>query len=79
MDFEGQKLSEQLLMVILVLAAAISFIVGYALKDFQLMVYINGVGLALALIAILPDWPFYNKHPWKWLPPLNCEPKAAKK
>ncbi|KXZ52451.1 hypothetical protein GPECTOR_9g495 [Gonium pectorale] len=76
MDFVGQKLAENLLMWIVVLFAAVSFVAGYALKDFSLMVKINGVGLALTLACVLPDWPFFNRNPWKWLPPL--EPEGAK-
>ena len=79
MDFVGQRLAEQVLMVILLASAATSFVVGYALKDFQLMVKINGVGLLLALACVLPDWPFYNRNPWKWLDPLEPESKDTKK
>lgn len=78
MDFQGQRLAEQLLLGIILVFAAISFVAGYAMKDFSLMVKINGVGLVLALLAVLPDWPFYNKHPLNWLPPLN-PPKADTK
>ncbi|EFJ41047.1 hypothetical protein VOLCADRAFT_84236 [Volvox carteri f. nagariensis] len=78
MDFEGQRLAEQMLLGILLIFATISFVVGYALSNFQLMVQINGAGLILALILVLPDWFFYNYHPWQWLPPLNPGSESAK-
>lgn len=80
MDFKGQKLAEQLLLYILVISAAISFVVGYAVKDFGTMAKINGVGLLLAVITVLPDWPWYNRHPLTWLPPkLKPDDKEKKK
>lgn len=71
MDFIGQKNAEQLLTAIVLLFAACGFLAGYALQDFSLMVKINGAGLALALLAVLPDWPVYNRNPWTWLDPLQ--------
>ncbi|KAG2451677.1 hypothetical protein HYH02_003457 [Chlamydomonas schloesseri] len=79
MDFIGQRNAENALMVIVIIAAVISFIAGYAMKDFSLMVKINGVGLALALLVSIPDWPIYNRNPWKWLPDLEVDEKAQKK
>ncbi|PNH07576.1 Signal peptidase complex subunit 1 [Tetrabaena socialis] len=79
MDFVGQRRAENVLMAIVIAFAAVSFVVGYAQKDFALMVKINGVGLALALLVVLPDWPFFNLNQWKWLPALVPEEKPAKK
>lgn len=71
MDFQGQKLAENLLVKITIVFAVIGFIAGYAISDFSLMVKINGVGLALTLLAVLPPWPWYSKNPLPWLPALN--------
>jgi len=71
MDYEGQKLAEWLMMRMLIFWAAVSFIAGYAMSSFLLMLQINGIGLVLTCIAVLPDWPIYRSHPLKWLPPLN--------
>lgn len=79
MDFQGQKLAEQLLFYILIIFATISFVVGYAMKDFSLMTKINGVGLFVTVVAVLPDWPWYNKHPLRWLPALKPPTKVSKK
>lgn len=77
MDFKGQALAEKLIFRILVVFAVVSFVVGYLLKDFKLMAQINGVGIAVTALVVLPNWPWFNKHPLKWLPALN--PPSAEK
>lgn len=77
MDFQGQKAAEQWISRVLVCFAAIGFIAGYLLSNFSLMVYINLAGLAVTLLLVVPDWPFFNQHPLQWLPPLN--PGKSKK
>lgn len=49
-------------------AQAISFVVGYFLQDIKLAVFIALGGTALTFLIVVPPWPFYNKHPVKWLP-----------
>ena len=71
MDFEGQRLAEKLLVWIIVAVAVLSFLVGYATSDFTLMAKLNGAGLVLAALVVLPDWPWFNRKPLAWLPPLN--------
>lgn len=77
MDFEGQKQAELLLYRLLVLFGAIGFVSGYAASSFRLMVLINAGGLALTLLLVVPNWPFFNRNPLKWLPPLNPEETAV--
>ena len=77
MDFEGQRIAEWLLLRIIVAFGVLSFLVGFAVKDYQTMVYINGVGLALSCLLVLPDWPFFNRHQLKWLPAMKPGEKAA--
>lgn len=47
---------------------AISFIVGYALQDIKLALYIALGGTALIFVVVVPPWPFFKRHPVKWLP-----------
>jgi signal peptidase complex subunit 1 len=70
MDFEGQKYAEFLLVRIIMAFAAAGFLIGYVLGSFQLMAMINGVGLVVTLLVVVPDWPIYNRCPLEWLPPL---------
>ncbi|GBF93787.1 signal peptidase complex subunit 1-like [Raphidocelis subcapitata] len=70
MDYEGQKQSEALITRLLVLFAAIGFLGGYAVGSFSLMVAVNAAGLAITLLLVVPDWPWFNRNPLSWLPPL---------
>jgi len=47
---------------------AVAFLVGYLLQDIKLAVWIALGGTALTFVAVIPAWPWYNKHPLKWLP-----------
>ncbi|KAJ4304453.1 hypothetical protein N0V88_002066 [Collariella sp. IMI 366227] len=67
-DFEGQKLAELLVNVALTLVGAVAFLVGYFLQDIKLAVYIGLAGTAAAFVLVVPPWPFFNRHPVKWLP-----------
>jgi len=67
-DFEGQKLAEVLSTVSLSLVAAVAFIVGYVLQDIKLAFFITLGGTALTFLLVVPAWPFFNKHPLRWLP-----------
>lgn len=69
MDFAGQKIVEQLNFYLLVLFAFLAFVVGYVSGSFSLLVKIYASGLLLDAALVIPDWPWLNKHPLKWLPP----------
>jgi len=77
MDFEGQKQAELLLYRLLIFFGAAGFLGGYALGSFRLMVYINAAGLALTLVLVVPNWPWYNRTPLNWLPPLSPDETAV--
>jgi signal peptidase complex subunit 1 len=77
MDFQGQKQAEQLIYRLLVVFAVAGFVAGYVLSSFDLMVYINAAGLGLTVLLVVPNWPFFNRNPLNWLPPLNPEDSAA--
>ena len=67
MDYQGQKLSENLFYYIILLFGSIGWIYGYILQDFTYVFYSWSVGVGISLILCVPDWPIYNKHPIKWL------------
>ena len=73
MDWQGQKRAEMLMQVLLVAAAVAAFLVGYALGDFQLMLLIYAGGVALTALVTVPDWPFFNRSPLKWLDPAEAD------
>ncbi|KAM5371361.1 hypothetical protein ACJZ2D_007960 [Fusarium nematophilum] len=77
-DFEGQKLSELLATFLLAVSGLLSFVVGYILQDIKLAVYVGLGGTALTFLLVVPPWPFYKKHPVKWLPAGYAHDLASK-
>ena len=81
MDWQGQKLAEQLMQIILVAFAVVAFFTGYVLGSFQMMLLIYAGGVVLTTLITVPNWPFFNRHPLKWLDPSVAEkhpkPQAA--
>lgn len=73
MDWQGQKLAEQLMQIILVVFAIGAFTTGYIMGSFQLMLYIYAGGVVLTTLITIPNWPFYNRHSLKWLDPSETE------
>ncbi|KAH8149857.1 uncharacterized protein LAJ45_06009 [Morchella importuna] len=67
-DFEGQRLAEQLTTVLLGLAGIVAFLVGFVMKDLSYTVWIGLGGTALTVLAVVPPWPMYNRNGLKWLP-----------
>lgn len=73
MDWQGQKLAEQLMQIMLVTFAAVAFAVGYTLGSFQMMLLIYAGGVVLTTLITVPNWPFFNRHPLTWLDPIEAE------
>jgi Microsomal signal peptidase 12 kDa subunit (SPC12) len=66
MDFQGQKLAERLSLYILLGAAMAAFLVGWISGHFRFTLLTYGAGTAAAVIAAVPDWPWFNMHPLQW-------------
>ncbi|KAL0385370.1 UNVERIFIED_CONTAM: putative signal peptidase complex subunit [Sesamum radiatum] len=73
MDWQGQKLAEQLMQLMLVAFAAVAFLAGYVLGSFQTMLLIYAAGVVLTSLITIPNWPFFNRHPLNWLDPSEAE------
>lgn len=73
MDWQGQKLAEQLMQIMLFGFAAVGFLTGYVLGSFQMMILVYAGGVVLTTFATVPNWPFFNLHPLKWLDPSEAE------
>ncbi|XP_042502529.1 probable signal peptidase complex subunit 1 isoform X2 [Macadamia integrifolia] len=73
MDWQGQKLSEQLMQIMLVVFAVVAFITGYIIGSFQMMFLMYAAGVVLTTLITVPNWPFFNRHPLKWLDPIEAE------
>jgi len=67
MDYEGQKLAEDLFYYIILIFGAIGWIYGYFQQDFAYVFYAWSVGMVTSVVLCVPDWPFFNRHPVQWL------------
>ena len=66
-DYSGQRLSENIHYVIVVLFGTVAWFYGYYVTDFEQTFYGWAIGLGLSLIICIPDWPFYNRNKVQWL------------
>ncbi|KAJ4710859.1 Signal peptidase subunit [Melia azedarach] len=73
MDWQGQKLAEHLMQIMLLAFAAVAFVAGYIMGSFQTMILIYAGGVVLTTLITVPDWPFFNRHPLNWLDPSEAE------
>ncbi|KAI4336591.1 hypothetical protein L6164_015101 [Bauhinia variegata] len=73
MDWQGQKLAEQLMQIMLLAFAVVAFAVGYIIGSFQMMIFIYAGGVVLTTLVTVPNWPFFNRHPLKWLDSSEVE------
>jgi len=84
MDFKGQILVEQIYQLIIFLFGLAGVATGYFLQSFKITLCFIAVGVAIAAVVCLPDWPFYNRNPLKWLqsvepPKQQTKTKTGKK
>ncbi len=73
MDFVGQALAERMYQVIIVLFSTIGFFIGWYYQDFGITFKVWAGGVTLAVLAAVPDWPFFNRNPVKWRESLAPE------
>ncbi|XP_021901003.1 probable signal peptidase complex subunit 1 [Carica papaya] len=73
MDWQGQKLAEQLMQIMLLVFGVVAFAAGFILGSFQTMMIIYAGGVVLTTLVTVPNWPFFNCHPLKWLDPSEVE------
>ncbi|CAL5338158.1 hypothetical protein CsSME_00021634 [Camellia sinensis var. sinensis] len=73
MDWQGQKLVEHLMQILLVVFAVMAITMGYALGSFQTMLLIYASGVVITTLITVPNWPFFNRNPLKWLDPSEAE------
>ncbi|KAI4383606.1 hypothetical protein MLD38_009421 [Melastoma candidum] len=69
MDWQGQKLSEQLMQIMLVAVAVAAYVTGFMIESFRIMMLIYAGGVVLIALITVQNWPLFNRHPLKWLEP----------
>ena len=67
MDYKGQKLSEQIYLVLIPAVGSVAWVFGYLAQDFKQTFYGWLAGLVLAMLICVPDWPIFNRNPTPWL------------
>ncbi|TFK51359.1 microsomal signal peptidase [Heliocybe sulcata] len=77
-DFEGQKVVENIMRIALVALSIISFIAGFALQSLQITFGVFSVGSVVLALLLIPPWPQYNSHPVTWLSALPGSSPNAK-
>lgn len=74
MDWEGQRAAEQLMQSFLLASALLAFLSGYYVAgSLTSMLYIYLAGVVVTFMVTVPDWPFFNRHPFTWLEPLCAD------
>ena len=46
----------------------VAFILGFALQNVYVTLWVGLGGAALTFLIVVPPYPFYNKSPLNWLP-----------
>lgn len=82
MDYHGQKLAEMIYCYLIVIFGVIAWFFGYFAQDFTVTFGGWAVGLVIAMLLCVPDWPMFNRHPVPWLasiPSSKSKSKSKKK
>jgi len=45
----------------------VGWIIGYFQQDFMIVFKFWLVGVVISVVLCVPDWPYFNRHPIKWL------------
>jgi len=77
MDLVGQRNAERLYMIILLAVAVPAYLLGWFYGSMRLMLIVYAAGVAAAVVLAVPDWPFWNRHPLRWLPAGSVKRSAA--
>ncbi|CAO3699305.1 unnamed protein product [Rhizopus stolonifer] len=62
-DFEGQKLVDKLIQILLIVTGIVSFTAGYTTESLPVLLIAFASGLGVTAMTVIPPWPMYNKNP----------------
>lgn len=71
MDYRGQLVCEYLNTILNCLFGLVGFVVGWWHQSFWLTFLWCCGGLVVSALVCVPDWPFYNRNPLPWQPPVT--------
>ncbi|EGN97580.1 hypothetical protein SERLA73DRAFT_184338 [Serpula lacrymans var. lacrymans S7.3] len=67
-NFQGQKVADDIVKYALIASTIFSFILGFALQSLRVTFGTLGFSTIVLCLVVLPPWSMYNQHPVKWLP-----------
>lgn len=73
MDWQGQKVAEQLMQYLLLGSALLALIAGYFTSSYSRMLVIYLAGVVATLVMAVPNWPWFNRQPLHWLEPMYAD------
>lgn len=62
-DYIGQYLALRVVHTILICGVFLSLLFGYLYKDIFTVGYVYGATCLLAVILVVPSWPFFRRNP----------------
>ncbi|KAK9453785.1 microsomal signal peptidase 12kDa subunit [Dipodascopsis uninucleata] len=68
-DFEGQRLADNLTYYFLTASGVFALAAGYFSNNISICVYIASLLFVFGFVLVVFPWPFYNQHPVKFLKP----------
>ncbi|TNJ29260.1 Microsomal signal peptidase 12 kDa subunit (SPC12) [Giardia muris] len=68
MDFLGQRRAVIFGRLIIILFAALGLILGWISQDIAITFLIHSLGILFAIVATIPDWPYYSSTRIQWVP-----------
>ncbi|KAK9380769.1 microsomal signal peptidase 12kDa subunit [Kockiozyma suomiensis] len=66
-DLVGQQLADSITSYYVSFAGIIGFLSGFISQDIKLTVYICSVLFTIGLFVVVFPWPFYKRHPLRFL------------
>eukprot|EP00347_Sterkiella_histriomuscorum_P021879 403332443 len=73
MDFEGQKLAENIIKYSMILSAVGGFAFGYVTEKFSNTVYVMLACMIFLFLVTGPSFGIYKKHELQWRAPVVPE------
>lgn len=68
MDYRGQIRASCLMRLIIILFALFGLITAWFFESMGVGLIVHAFGICLAVLATVPDWPYYNQMDISWQP-----------
>jgi signal peptidase complex subunit 1 len=78
MDLKGQRLCEALCFYLVLATTVGAFAAGVYTQSLKNLFLVYAGGVSITFLVGVPNYPWYNRHPLKWLDPIEQEQDEAK-